>query len=133
MKAYYYFFYHLYKFWEWISYPKFWSDFKATVSIGVLEVWIFYSILNYYSFITKTQIKLSNTDPLIILMGAVIIGLNYFLFIHTNKWKEYNAKFDKLPKKKNIIGGVIVWVIMILIIVCFFTSGHLMRKHVLGM
>ncbi len=66
-------------------------------------------------------------------MGIVVIGLNYFLFLHTNKWKEYNAEFDKLPKKKNIIGGIIVWIIIIMIIANIFISGHLMQKYVLGM
>ena len=47
-KAYYYLFYKLYKFWEYISIPKFWSDFKAIVSIIALEIWSFFSIINFY-------------------------------------------------------------------------------------
>lgn len=133
IKIYYYFFYQLYKFWEWISYLKFWSDFKAAVSIIFLEIGIVYSGIFYYSYITNTQIKLSNTDPLIILMGGIIIGLNYFSFIHLEKWKDYNAEFDKFPKKKNIIGGVIVWLIIIIIIVSIFTSGYLKQTYVLGL
>jgi len=131
IKIYYYFFYQLYKFWEWISYPKFWSDFKATVSIIFLEIGIIYSGIFYYSYITNT--KLENTNILEILIGILIIGLNYFSFIHLDKWKEYNAEFDKLPKKKNIIYGIIVWVIIITILVNIFTSGHLMQTYVLEM
>ena len=133
MKFYYYVFYKLYKFWEYVSIPKFWSDFKATVSMGVLEIWILSSILFYYSYITDTKLKLDENKPLIIIFGILIFGLNYFSFIHTNKWKEYNAEFDKLPRRKNIIGGIIVWIIIILIIVNVFSSGFLMQKNVLGM
>ncbi|MCK0202759.1 hypothetical protein MWN41_06970, partial [Ornithobacterium rhinotracheale] len=60
-----------------------------------------------------------------------IFALNYLLFVHSDKWKEYNAEFDKLPKKKNIIGGIIVWTIVIFIIANFFISGYYMQKNVL--
>ncbi len=133
IKIYYYFFYQLYKFWEWVSYPKFWSDFKAVVSIVVLEIYSIYSVLFYYSYFTNMKLKLEDKNLLNILVCTIIIGLNYFVFIHTDKWKEYNAEFDKLPKKKNIIYGIIVWVIIITIIVNMFTSIDLIQTHVLGM
>ena len=53
------------------------------------------------------------------------------MFIHTDKWKEYNEEFNQLPRYKNIIGGIIVWIIIIAIIAGFFTSAYLVQKNVL--
>lgn len=132
MKAYYYLFYQLYKFWE-TAPAKFWSDFKAGISIGALGVWTLFSILNYYSIITNKKLEIAFTSPIIMVPLILIFLINYFLFIHTNKWKEYNAKFDRLPKKKNITGGIIVWIIIIIIIANFFVSGYFVQKNVLKM
>ncbi len=131
MKAYYYFFYHLYKFWEWISYPKFWSDFKAGVSMGVLEMWIISGLINYYRIYINQEMIFSRN--FYIGMVVFVLGLNYLSFIHTDKWKEYNAEFDKLPRYKNIICGIIIWIIIISIIVGFWTSAYLLQKNILGM
>lgn len=133
MKAYYYLFYKLYKFWELVSFPKFWSDFKATVSIGALEIWILFLIINSYSILENQKLNLSYSSPIVVLPIIFIFILNYLLFIHSDKWKEYNAKFDKLPRYKNIIGGIIVWIIIISIIFAFFRSAYLLQKNVLGM
>uniref|UniRef100_UPI0039A64160 hypothetical protein n=1 Tax=Ornithobacterium rhinotracheale TaxID=28251 RepID=UPI0039A64160 len=130
MKVYYYLFYKLYKFWE-TAPARFWSDSKAWVSINALEIWILFSIFNYYSIIRNEKIDIEFTNPIIILPLIFIFALNYLLFVHSDKWKVYNAEFDKLPKKKNIIGGIIIWTIVIFIIANFFISGYYMQKNVL--
>lgn len=133
MRVYYYLFYKLYKFWDKISIPRFWTDFKAGVSIIALEIWILFSIFNSYSIIKNEKIDIEFTNPIIILPLIFIFILNYLCFVHSDKWKEYNEEFDKLPRKKNIIGGIIVWTIIILITVGFWTSAYLVQKNVLGM
>src|SRR5690606_16723869 len=115
-RAYYYLFYKLYKFWEWISYPKFWSNYKAIVSIGALEIWILFITFDVRALIRNEKLEYEISHPVILIPFLIIIIGNYILFIHTDKWKEYNAEFDQLPRKKNIIGGIIVWTIIILII-----------------
>lgn len=130
-RAYYYLFYKLYKFWEWISYPKFWSDFKAIVSITALEMWLIGGLINYYRIYIDHEMTFSKN--FYIGMAIFFAVLNYIIFIHTDKWKDYNAEFDQLPRKKNIIGGIIVWIIIISIIFGFFRSAYLLQKNVLGM
>lgn len=130
-RAYYYLFYKLYKFWEYVSFPKIWSDFKAGVSMGALEMWLVAGLINYYRIYIDHEMTFSKN--LYIGMVVFVIGLNYFSFVHTDKWKEYNAEFEQLPRKKNIIGGIIVWIIIISIIAGFFTSAYLVQKKVLGM
>jgi len=133
MKAYYYLFYKLYKFWEFVSIPRFWSDFKAIVSIVALEVWLLFSIINTYSIVENNKFNIEFSNALILVPFCSIIILNYTVFIHTDKWKEYNAEFDQLSRRKNIIGGIIVWAIILSIIVSVFTSAYLLQKNVLGM
>lgn len=132
MRVYYYLFYKLYKFWDKISIPRFWTDFKAGVSIIALEIWILFSIFNYSSVIRNEKIDIEFTNPIIILPLIFIFILNYLLFVHSDKWKEYNKEFDKLSRTKNIIGGIIVWTIVVFIIANFFISGYCVQKNVLG-
>lgn len=131
MKAYYYLFYKLYKFWELVSIPKFWSDFKAMVSIGALKMWLVGLLINFY----RIYIDPEMTFSLSFYIGLALFfgGLNYLLFIHIDKWKEYNAEFDKLPIFNNILGGIISSIIIISIIAGYFFSAYYMQKHVLGM
>ncbi len=132
MRAYYYLFYKLYNYWE-TAPAKFWSDFKAGISIITLEIWLLFLIFNIRSLIRNEKLEFEISHPIIVVPTLIIIIGNYILFVHTDKWKEYNAEFDQLPKKKNIIGGIIVWTIIILLTVSYWTSGYLVQKNVLGM
>ncbi|MDX9705630.1 MAG: hypothetical protein RBT46_07990 [Weeksellaceae bacterium] len=134
-KAYYYFFYKIYKSIEYTSEwggGKFWTDFKAGLVIIALEIWILFSIFNIYSLVRNEKIKIEISHPVIIVPLILILLLNYLSFVHTNKWKEYNEEFARLPRRKNIIGGIIVWIIIILIVAVYWTSAYLMQKYVLG-
>lgn len=42
-------------------------------------------------------------------------------------------EFDELPRPKNTLGGIIVWVLIISIIVGFFVSAYFVQRDVLGM
>lgn len=131
MKFYYYFFYKLYKFWEFISLPKFWSDFKANISLAALEIWLIFIFVNYYNVFINRDFHLERSVFFFIL--GVIIVFHSIVFVHFDKWKEYNARFDQLPRWKNIIGGIIVWAIVISIIIGYWTPAYWVQKEVLGM
>lgn len=120
-KAYYYLFYQLYKVWEYISYPKFASDFKAIITIIALEIWLYFSCMKYYLLLNNVKIHLNLFDPFILFPFILIIMINYIAFIHYDyMWKKYNAEFDNLPRNKNIIGGIIVWVFIVFIVIINF-------------
>lgn len=130
MKMYYYLFYKLYKFWE-TAPARFWSDFKSGISIIALEVWLLFSLFNYYSLIRNEKLDISFTSPVIIFPLVLIFIVNYWFFVHNNKWKYYVVEFDKIPRNRNLIGGIIVWLVIVIIIVNFFVSGYLVQKNVL--
>lgn len=131
MKAYYYLFFKLYQFWEFASIPAFWSDFKAAISITGLEIWLFFTLLNIGDLITNQKLEAKITDPIFIIPIGFIIVTNFLLFIYSDEWKEHNEEFKHLPRYKNIIGGFIIWLLIIVITFGFFYSTHITNKKFL--
>ena len=125
---YYYFFYTFYKFWDYVSVPKFLTHFKSTVSISVLEIFLFLSFIAYYSIFSKTAHNLNLKMPIVFLPLLLIFLLNYLCFIHTTKWKEYFAKFERWPRSKNNMGAFFVGIFTLLIIVNMIYSFYLMSQ-----
>lgn len=126
--SYYYCFYKFFKFWEYVSTPKFWSDWKAGISLMALEIWFLLSILVYYSVITKDAKILTITNPIIFIPFILILLLKYYCFIYSNKWREYIKHFDGLEKRKNIICSWIVLLLTLLIISNLIYSFYLMNQ-----
>lgn len=125
-RSYHYIFYKLFKFYEGDNYFRWRSDFKAGISIIALEIWFVLSLINYYKICVNRYFHLDET--IFFLIGGIIIGLNTIIFVYFDKWKEYNVEFDQLPKKKNIIGGIIVWTIILFIIANLIYSFYLMSQ-----
>ena len=120
LKAYQYLFYKLYKFWEAASVPKFWSDAKAVLSIIILELFPFQSLMIYYETFINKDSYFGETYGDIILIFLLVCIPNYLFFFYKDRWKGIIYHFDKWPQKKNQIGGIIIWSIIIVIIIHFF-------------
>lgn len=131
-RAYYYVFYKLYRSIIYTSERvggEFLSDFKAVLAIGALEIWVLVSIFSYYSLISNISLNIDISSPIVIIPLILIFLLNYFSFIHTDVWKEYNKEFDVLPKEKNKKYGMVVWSIIILIICNTIFSYYLLFQR----
>jgi hypothetical protein len=131
LKAYQYLFYKLYRFYESSTYSRWWSDWKALVSIIVLEMWMYFSteILYHYFFNVPMVSSDDRIDLGMLIFGFIVSVINWFLFISQNKWRDFVEEFDKLSIKENRIGGIIAWVIIISIIVFYwFYSIPLLGK-----
>jgi hypothetical protein len=115
LKAYQYFFYKLYRFYESSTYSRWWSDWKALVSIIVLEMWIYFSIeiLYHYFFNIPMVSSDDRIDLGMLIFGFIVSVINWSLFISQNKWRDFVEEFDKLSIKENRIGGTIVWIVII--------------------
>ena len=125
-RKYYYLFYKLYKFGE-ASPSIFPSDFTATCTICILEVLILGSLSFYATpFFGRGNLKFISFQVLTPIL--VIVLVNYFAFIHNTVWKKYVKEFDRLPPKKNAEGTWIVLGVIVLIIVNFAFSGHIMSQ-----
>jgi hypothetical protein len=127
-RAYYYLFYKFYKFWEIVSTPKFISDWKAELSIDVLEIFLGLSGIVYYTVISKKWIDFGNGKYIIPIYLIFVAVPNYFIFHHQNQWKQIVHEFDKWPKRNNKIWGIIVWTIISIIITNLIFAFYLMSQ-----
>jgi len=128
-RAYYYYFYKIYKSIEYTSEQfggSFWTDFKAGVVMIALEIWTILLLINYYNIFLNRYFHLEKRT--FFFLGFIIIVVNYLAFVHTDIWKEYNKNFDKLPKEVNKKGSWIVFGITIFIIVNLIFSFYLMNQ-----
>lgn len=120
--AYYYFFYKIYKFWEYVSVPKFWSDVKALISIDVLVLFTVSSAFFYF------DLSFGNKTTFVICLMVMMLISNH-LILREKICKEYINHFDNLPKLKNKIGGIIVGSIILLILTNFIFSIYWMDQR----
>jgi lysylphosphatidylglycerol synthetase-like protein (DUF2156 family) len=126
-KAYDYAFYKFYKSFE-ASPSRFWSEWKASLLMDVLVGCIIFSSSLAYEVATKkTSIVFSSIKAIWVLVIAIVAS-NYFIFNHTDRWKKIVSEFDKLPKKQNLIGGIVFWILFALIISSVIFMFYLMSK-----
>ena len=122
--AYYYLFYKFYKFWEYVSIPSFWSDWKAGISLMVIEIWMAITIINYYSIFVNRYFHLQKGQAIAI--GLFFALVNFLIFERNKNWKLYIDDFDKLPKRKNYVGSWMVFFLIIFILSNLIFSFYLM-------
>ncbi len=115
-KAYTYIYYKLYKFSE--SAPSKWlSDWKASLVMDTLIYFLINTICIYYKIYINPHFHFSSNNYDVISIVLIISGVNYFVFNYQNKWKEIIAEFDKLPRKANNVGSVLVAIFIVFIVV----------------
>jgi|SRR5690554_58203 len=125
--GYFYLFYKLYKFYEKGS-SVWWSHGKAILTLDVVLFLLVYSFIVYYAVFINRTTNIGGEIQTIWILGALILIPNYFIFEHRDQWKEIVVRFDKLPKKKNIIGGWIVLLIVLIILINLIYSFYLMSQ-----
>lgn len=126
-----YLFYKLYKFYEGTPFwsAKWWSDWKASFSLLVLEIWSLVSIVVYYEVITKKTLLPEQVLNKVAIGVVVLLAIvKYFAFEHKGRWKRYVAEFSQWPKNKNRIGTLIVWLIVLFILGNLIFSFYLMSQ-----
>jgi hypothetical protein len=129
VKSYYYFFYKIFRSIEYTSRltgGEFFTFHKAGLVMLALETWLLFSLGAYYKIYTQTSIQLSFSMPIIYIPAIILFAFNYFSLDYKSKWKKYNSEFDNYSKKKNRIGGFIVYGIIVLIISNLIYSFYLM-------
>ena len=128
-------FYRLFKLWQKDENIFLSSQFRAEISLMAIELWLLYSFIFYYSILTKGHIG-SVPEPIATILFFIplvaVVAHNLSVFTFSKKWKLYNERFDKWPKRKNLNAGIIVWVSIILIIANFFTSVYFYQRIQFG-
>ena len=130
-KSYYYFFYKIYRSIEYtseLSGGKFLTLHKAGLVMLALEAWMLLSFCNYYAIYTKTLKELSISMPIVYTPAIILFAFNYFTLDYKDNWKQFNSEFANYSKRKNRIGGWIVFGIILLIISNLIFSFYLMSQ-----
>lgn len=122
LKFYQHFYYKIYKSIEYTSSPKFWTEWKTFVVLLVLETWIFLSLRFYYHYIFNVPLKNTNSvlDFYTVVVGALLIVGNWYLFEYRDKWKGIVADYNKSPKNK--LMSYLTLFIVLVITIAFWTS-----------
>ena len=131
LKAYQYIFYKLYRFYESSTYSRWWSDWKAYITILALSIWLYFAMNTCYHYFFNVPMVSSDDiiDLGMLIFGLIVSVFNWYLFVYQNKWKNIVEEFDKLSDKENRIGGTIVWIIIISITIFYwFYSIPLLGK-----
>ncbi|WP_142685414.1 hypothetical protein [Chitinophaga polysaccharea] len=122
-----YFFYKMYRFAE-NAPSRWWSEWKAMLSVIVLEIMLLMTLEGYFSIIFKHDI-VPGYDNLVTITQAVVITLfNYFFFLHKDKWKLYVKELDKQSRRQQFIGGLVVWSLVFLIFANLIFMFYLMSR-----
>ena len=128
MKAYKYLFYKFYKFWETISYPRVWSDFKASLTLDVLVFFILFSLMIYFNIFINPYVNFGKY-PYVIIASILMIGaFNYTIFNYQDRWKKIVSDFDGLKLKKNKRDSLIVGFVVVMILSNLFFAFYLMSQ-----
>lgn len=128
-RAYYYLYYTIYKAWSKNYNPLLSNNFRADISLMAIQIW-FLGVLDTYLSIILNQdaTDISIISPKVIIALILVIGSTLYFFTFSDKWKPYFEEFEKLPKRKNLIGGIVVWGIVIFIFINVFISVELAKK-----
>ena len=101
------------------------SIYYTALAINTLETLFLGSLYYYYRFYFDKDFKLESGSIIVILYAVIMLVGTYLSFFYNDKWKNYASEFKKWPKKKNILGGIIVCIIIIFIIANFIYADNL--------
>lgn len=115
-KAYYLFFYKLYSLFRYIS-ESGWEDWKALLTIGVLQMYFYVSLCTWADIILKDDYPIFIQSSASLFVVTIVIAVsNYFVLLHKNRWKKYEEEFKRYSRGKNILISIVVFLITTLVL-----------------
>jgi hypothetical protein len=121
--TYFYFFYKLYYFFENYAIPAYWSEWKASIFMNGLILFLISSILHYFKIYFFPNLNVNG--DILIFIAIIIFIINYFILIHKDTWKVYNKKFAR-EKNKYSFGSWIIIFVILFIMANFVLSSYLL-------
>ena len=107
-KMYHYLFYKYYRLFEAFKTTRWLTDTKAVIVVMSIEIWILFSLNNYYDILSHHRGQLNFISFKVLIPFISLILINWYTFLKDDRWKDYVKEFDQWPKRKNIIGGWII-------------------------
>ena len=99
-----------------------WPEVRAYFLLLMLNAALILLVINYYTIVTGKRISLPDGNTWIYILSLFLAFLNYVLILHNEKWRLIIYEFNKLPKKKNKIGTLVVWCVILIITFTLFSS-----------
>ena len=107
------------------------SEWKASLAMDIFIGLIALIIIIYYKIFINRYISFENDNLRLYVYTKgffTIVLPHYYIFNYKDKWKVIILEYDKLSKKKNIIGGWVVFVFIILLIFMLIYGFYLMSN-----
>lgn len=121
--AYDYLFFTFYRFWEKAP-SKWWSDWKAVISISFLKIFALLSIYGMVMYKLKINL-LPESGTLPIIIAVIIFGVNYFYFLRQERWRNKIDRFDTISSFRDKIGVLIVITLVVFLVALLIFTVYL--------
>ncbi len=109
-------FYKLNHFFRWVSEDG-WSDWKALLVIQVLFAFLILSVDIYIKVLFKgSSLIMDLPKAYFIILFVAYSLLNYYYFLHEDRWKMYQNEFENYPKNKSRLISLLVLSFIILVL-----------------
>jgi purine-cytosine permease-like protein len=116
-KAYFYFFYKIYKFLEAFEQTRWLSELKAGCILVVLEILFLISLKVYYSVFFNPNDEFIFYSLQTLLPFSAVVLINYFCFAYDDKWKAYADEFSRWSPEVNLKG---TWIVILIVLFILF-------------
>ena len=122
---YYYIFYRLYKMAQ--KTEKQWSpNMRTPVAVAFFSIAIlqFINLLTLFVILKhgiQLDISIELSKEKVILVGIVILLINYYIFIRNKNFSNIETRFDEDSSKSKNLKKMLFWIYIVLTFVLFFT------------
>lgn len=76
-------------------------------------------------FVNQKELLIANVRIFYTVFFILFAILNYVIFLHNDRWKKIIKSFSNLEKRKNQIGTVVVYLILLMIVLSWLYSMYL--------
>jgi len=126
-KAYYILFYKLYRFFKSLSDDS-WGTWKALLVICVTEGFIVLTVGVGLKVIFKESPVMEMPMTFWGIFCVALTIVNYLIFLHKDRWKNYEDEFKNYPIKKSRIYGWLVFLFLLLVLSSLIFAFYQMSR-----
>ena len=109
-----------------------WEEWKALVVMSVATVSAGLTIASVISICLQRRVLLPQSKAEFVtlwgVVGVSLVILNYYSLVLGRKWSRFEEEFDSGSKRNRVIGGIAVWLSLILIVAVTEWTGSIAWK-----
>jgi branched-subunit amino acid ABC-type transport system permease component len=109
-----------------------WEEWKALLIISAATVSVGLTIASVISICLQKRVLLPQSKAEFVtlwgVVGLSLIILHYYSLVSRRKWSRFEEEFESRSKMNRVIGGIAVWVSLIIIIAVTEWTGSIAWK-----